>query len=64
MDNTFKEVVKLLSHFPFLGRKDEDGREERFFIKDHFYIFYIDEEDSIKVLHIWDNRRDPNDVPI
>ena len=64
LDKTFKEVVKLLSHFPFLGRKVEDGREERFFIKDHFYIFYTDEEDSFKVLHIWDNRRDPNDMPI
>jgi toxin YoeB len=63
LDNMFKEIIQLLSHFPFLGRKLEE-REERFFIKDYFQIFYLDEEDSIKILHIWDSRRDPEDFPL
>src|SRR5690554_5720200 len=63
LDNTFKEVVLLLSHFPFLGRKLEN-RDERFFIKDHYQVFYLDDEETIKILHIWDTRRDPQDFPL
>jgi len=60
----FKEVVQLLSDFPYLGRKLDSEREERFFIKDRYYIFYLDEVDSIKILHIWDSRRDPTELPL
>lgn len=63
IDNMFKETVQLLSHYPFLGRKIEN-REERFFIKEHYQIFYLDEEDAIKIMHIWDTRRDPKDFPL
>jgi len=63
LDNRFKEIVQLLSYYPSLGRKLEN-REERFFIKDDYQIFYLDEEDSIKILHIWDTRRDPKDFPL
>jgi plasmid stabilization system protein ParE len=63
LDSRFKEVILLLSHFPFLGRKLEN-RDERFFIKDHYQIFYLDEEETIKILHIWDTRRDPQEFPL
>jgi len=64
LDKMFKEVVQLLSHFPFLGRKLGVERGERFFIKDRYQIFYLDEKDLIKILHIWDSRRDPKDFPL
>lgn len=35
LDMMFKEVVQLLSVFPYLGRKLGGEREERLFIKDH-----------------------------
>jgi len=63
LDKRFKEIVQLLSYYPSLGRKLEN-REERFFIKDDYQIFYLYEEDSIKILHIWDTRRDPKDFPL
>jgi len=59
----FKEVIQLLSHFPSLGRELED-RKERFFIKEHYQIFYLDEADSIIILHIWDSRRDPENLEL
>jgi len=63
LDTMFRETVQLISHFPNLGRELEN-RDERFVVKDHFQIFYLNEEDSIKILHIWDTRRDPDDFPV
>lgn len=60
----FKEVVQLLSNFPYPGRKLDSEREERFFIKDRYCIFYLDEVDTIKILHISDSRRDPDELPL
>lgn len=64
LDEMFKEVVLLLSNFPFLGRKLSVDRDERIFIKDRYQIFYLDEKELIQILHIWDSRRDPKDFPI
>lgn len=63
LDGMFKEIVYILSLFPSLGRQIE-GREERFFVKDHYEFIYLDSEQSIKILHIWDSRRDPSDFPV
>jgi plasmid stabilization system protein ParE len=60
LDEMFKETIQLLSRFPQLGRKVE-SRELRVFVKDHYQIFYLDEEQSLKILHLWDSRRNPQD---
>lgn len=62
-DNTFRHTVRLLSGFPDLGRKLEN-REERFFVKDTYQIFYLEDRESIIILHIWDSRRNPDDFPL
>ncbi len=51
LDIVFKDTVNLLSYFPYLGRKLENA-DERLFVKDHFQIFYLYEEETIKMLHI------------
>lgn len=61
LDEMFKETVGLLSRFPLLGRQLDD-RDERVFVKDHYQIFYLDEEDTIKILHLWDSRRNPEEL--
>lgn len=61
LDEMFKEAVDLLSRFPLLGRQVEN-LEERVFVKDHYQIFYLDEEDAIKILHLWDSRRNPEEL--
>lgn len=63
LDDMFKEAVRLLCHYPNLGRTIEQ-RDERFFMKDHYQIVYLDEGDYIKILHLWDTRRDPRDFPL
>lgn len=61
LDDIFKETVQLLSRFPQLGRQLEN-RDERVFVKDHYQFFYLDEEDVIKILHLWDSRRNPEEL--
>lgn len=61
LDQSFREIIKLLSEFPELGRQVEN-KAERFFIKDAYQIFYMFDEDTIKILHIWDTRRNPDDL--
>jgi toxin YoeB len=61
LDQSLKEIIKKLADFPKLGRQ-LDKREERFFVKDSYQIFYIETKDSIELLHIWDSRRNPDDL--
>ena len=43
-----------------MGRKVQ-GRDERFIVKDDYMIFYLI-TDEIQIVHIWDCRRDPDDL--
>ncbi|HKJ34698.1 MAG TPA: type II toxin-antitoxin system RelE/ParE family toxin [Balneolales bacterium] len=63
LDETFKETVQLLSRFPLLGRSLEN-REERVFVKDYYQFFYLDKSEDIKILHLWDSRRNPKNLNI
>jgi toxin YoeB len=63
LNQTFKEIVKLLSEFPELGRQMEN-RTERFFVKDYYQIYYTITEETLEILHIWDSRRNPDDLNI
>ena len=61
LDQSLKGVIKKLSVFPQLGRQ-LNNREERFFVKDSYQIFYLETTESIHILHIWDSRRNPEDL--
>ncbi|HCN82321.1 MAG TPA: plasmid stabilization system [Sphingobacteriaceae bacterium] len=61
LDQSLKDIIKKLSVYPQLGRQLEN-REERFFVKDSYQIFYTETSDSIEILHIWDSRRNPEDL--
>lgn len=63
IDNSLKEIINKLSEYPKLGRQ-LDNREERFFVKDSYQIFYLETADSIEILHIWDSRRNPKDLKL
>lgn len=63
LDTLFKESANLLIHFPFLGRQ-LTNREERVFVKDHYQIYYLDEKEVVKILHIWDSRRNPEEFEL
>lgn len=61
LDFELRETIKHLSRFPQIGRQIEQ-REERFLVKDYYQIFYITSGNEIHILHIWDSRRDPNEL--
>jgi len=63
LDNEIKEAIRHLSKFPKIGRQIEN-REERFIVKDFYQIFYFETSNEIHILHIWDSRRDPDDLTI
>lgn len=44
-----------------MGRKLEH-REELFLVKDAYQIFYSIVENDIHIVHIWDGRRNPDDL--
>ena len=58
LDKSLKEIILKLAEFPKLGRKLYN-KEERFFVKDSYQIFYIEDNNFIEILHIWDSRRNP-----
>lgn len=61
LDEMFKDTVQILSRFPLLGRQVE-GRDIRVLVKDHYQIFYLNQKDAIQILHLWDSRRNPEDL--
>jgi plasmid stabilization system protein ParE len=63
LDTLFKETIHLLSQFPELGRST--GKNNiRVFVRDHYQIFYLDDATTIKILHVWDSRRNPDDLDL
>lgn len=60
-DNKFQEVIRLISHFPDVGRKVE-GRDIRFLIEEHYQIFYLSQASNIQILRMGDSRRNPEDL--
>jgi len=61
LDKELRTIIKMLSKFPETGRKLDD-REERFFVKNCYQIFYSISNSTIDILHIWDSRRNPDDL--
>ncbi len=63
LDSSLQEVIKHLSYFPEMGRK-LDQRSERFLVKDAYQIIYTIVKNEIHILHIWDCRRNPDDLKL
>lgn len=63
LDSKIRKTVLLLSEYPEMGRKLEN-REDRFFVKENYQIFYRILESEIHILHIWDSRRNPDNLKI
>ena len=63
IDQSLKKIIKKLAAFPKLGRQ-LSNREERFFVKDRYQIFYTEMPATIEILHIWDSRRNPDDLKL
>jgi plasmid stabilization system protein ParE len=63
LDKSLRKSVSYLLKYPEIGRKFEDS-DIRFIVKDHYQIFYKIHKKEIRILHIWDSRRNPDDLNI
>jgi plasmid stabilization system protein ParE len=63
LDKELRLSIKNLKKFPKLGRILEHS-EVRFLVKENYQIFYKYADEEIRILHIWDSRRDPDELII
>ena len=63
LDKQLRQLVKLLKSFPEMGRQLENTKV-RFLVKDHYQIFYKYSGTEIRILHLWDSRRNPDNLII
>lgn len=59
LDKALNQSVSYLLEYPNIGRKLENS-ELRFLVKESYQIFYKVQG----ILHIWDSRRNPEDLKI
>lgn len=63
LNKSLSDAVNLLKGFPNLGR-NMPGSDTQFAVKDYYQIFYKYANDEIRILHIWDSRRNPDCLEI
>ncbi len=63
LDKELRQAVKNLKYFPKMGRLLEDS-DIRFLVVDYYQIFYKYTETEIRILYLWDSRRNPEDLII
>ena len=63
LNREFRESIKHLSKHPLLGKRIEN-MEVRYIVKDYYLIFYKIYPTEVRILHLWDSRRNPEDLVI
>lgn len=63
LEDEFFQITQLLKTFDDLG-KSIPGTDKRCIVKDNFQIIYKITGDFIEILHIWDTRQDPKNLPL
>ncbi|RLD62456.1 MAG: hypothetical protein DRJ05_00320 [Bacteroidetes bacterium] len=63
LNKELKLAIQNLKHFPQMGRLLENT-EIRFLVVDYYQIFYNFSDTEIRILHLWDSRRNPEDLII
>ncbi|MFN8207295.1 MAG: type II toxin-antitoxin system RelE/ParE family toxin [Bacteroidales bacterium] len=63
LDIEFRQSIKHLGKHPYLG-KNLPNTDVRYIVKDYYILFYKIYPDEIRILHLWDSRRNPDDLLI
>ena len=58
LDLLFVQAASLISNFPEIGRESEIPNIRIKIVKD-YKIFYLNNEDHIQIIRVWDVRQDP-----
>ncbi|MBK6482243.1 MAG: type II toxin-antitoxin system RelE/ParE family toxin [Chitinophagaceae bacterium] len=61
LNTIFIEAIKLIQQYPNLGRETEDPKVKNILAKEYL-IFYEESETEIVIVHLWDERQDPDDL--
>lgn len=63
LDALLREAVKLISEFPLIG-SPTNVDDVRIKSVGDYLIFYVESQERIHVLTIWDRRRDPEKLKL
>ena len=63
LDKELRLTIQNLKHFPQMGRVLKNTKIQ-FLVVDYYQIFYKFTDTEIRILHLWDSRRDPEDIII
>ncbi len=63
LDRLIRKIVSLLRKFPNLGHAIGE-REIKVLVKSHYHIYYKCTDNDIQILHLWDSRRNPEDLNV
>ena len=63
LDLEIRKLIRNLRVLPEMGRK-LNNTHIRYLVKDHYLIFYSIHDAEIRILHLWDSRRNPNELII
>lgn len=58
----FKKAISLIAVHPHIGRRTTIENVRVKLVRDYL-IFYEEKDDQIFILSIWDNRRNPEEIP-
>ena len=63
LDKT-EAVVEKTARFPFMHQSSDSRKDiRRAVINRHTSLFYRVKNNTVELLHFWDNRRDPDERP-
>ena len=62
LNELIKKAIQLISSHPHIGRKT-DVKNVRVKLVRDYLLFYEETKDTIIILSIWDNRRNPDETP-
>lgn len=57
----FDEAAELIAQFPETGR-ETDFPNLRIKVIKHFKLYYLNQEETIQIVRVWDARRNPDSL--
>ncbi len=63
LENLFKEAAKVLSEFPEIGTQTDFPDLKVKVVRD-YKLFYLNLENTIQIIRVWDTRQNPDDLKL
>jgi addiction module RelE/StbE family toxin len=63
LERLFNEGTKLLSEFPEIGTQT-DFQDIRVKVIRNYKLFYLNKQDCIQIIRVWDTRQNPDNLEL